>query len=598
MRKLLIIILILISPKARALEDGVLYGMALHGSPKYGSSFTNFDYVNPNAPKGGELRLAALGTGFTTFNPFTIKGIPPAGVGLLYDTLFKDSEDEAFSKYPLIAEKAEIPFNRDWIEFTINKKAKFSDGTSITAKDVEFSFNILKDKGTPTFRSYFKDVKRIQVRSDYKIRFYIDSDNKELPLILGQLPVLPKHYWEDKDFSKTTLDRDIVTSGPYKIENFDASKDIVYKRLDDYWAKDLPVNKGFYNFDTIKYDYYRDSTVALEAFRSGEYDIRIENEAKKWANGYDNFEAREEGDVILEKFNHQMPVGMQGFVYNTRRDIFKDKNVRKALAYAFDFNWTNEKLFFGQYKRTNSYFENSELSGAATLPTNGELDILFFYKNSVPNEVFTKIYNPPSTEHSGIRYNLKKALYILTENGWEVDDDSKKLVNEETGEPFEFEILLDSSMSSAFERVTLPFIKNLEKIGITASIKKVDQNQFKNLVDEFNYDMIIGLWGQSLSPGNEQAYYWGSKSADMKTSQNYAGIKDDVVDSLIKDIIKAENRVELVNLTKVLDRVLLFGYYVIPHWYIDYSRVAYWNKFGKPETVPMKGVDFMTWWDD
>lgn len=567
-------------------------GVAMHGRPRYGWNFKNFDYANPDAPKGGMLKLSAFGS-FDTFNPYTIKGVSAAGAGMLFDTLMVESADEPFSEYGLIAETIEMPKDRSWVVFNINKKARFHDGTPITAEDVVFSFNVLRTKGLPMFRYYYGNVEEVTAEEPLRVLFkFKPGDNRELPLILGQMPVFSKKYWEDKDFSATTLTPP-VGSGPYKVGEFETGRYVVYERDPDYWAKDLPAVKGFYNFDKIRYDYYRDATVAVEAFKSAAFDLRVENEAKKWVSAYEGFSQK--NGLIKESFDHGMPSGMQGFVFNTRRAIFADKRVRQALGLVFDFEWTNKNLFYGLYQRTQSYFDNSEMA-AKGLPRGQELKLLKKYEDQLPPEVFKKKFALEKTTADGnIRPQLEEAFKLLEQAGWTVQDG---VLKNEQGEAFKFEILIDSASSSAWERITLPYIRNLKRLGIQAVLRAVDSTQYKNRTDTFDYDMIVNIWGQSTSPGNEQRYFWGSSAADMAGSQNYAGIKNPVVDALIEEIIEAPDRQSLVTATKALDRVLLWEYYVVPHWYVPSVRLVYWNKFGMLKDPLMKGVQLMTWWVD
>ncbi|EIJ42814.1 ABC-type oligopeptide transport system, periplasmic component [Beggiatoa alba B18LD] len=567
------------------------HGISMYGDLKYPPDFKHFEYANPDAPKGGTVRLADIGT-FDSFNPFIIKGIPPAGIGGLFETLTINSDDEAFSVYGLIAETIEVPEDRTWVAYKLRAIARFHDGTPVTPEDVIFSFNILKEKGNPFYRSYYENVLKVEKIADDKVKFtFVDGSNKELPLIMGQLPILSKAYWSNREFDKTTLEPPLG-SGAYKIDSFEAGRFVVYKRVADYWGANLPVNAGQENFDAIRYDYYRDATVALQAFKAGEYDFRSELTAKDWATAYD-FPAVKSGLVIKEEIQHEIPTGMQAFFFNTRRPLFADPKVREALSYLFDFEWSNKNLFYGAYTRTDSFFSNSELA-AHGLPSPEELKILEPFKDKLPERVFNSAYQPPTTDASGnIRDNIRKALALLNASGWEFKQN--KLVNQTTGKPFEFEILLDSP---AFERVALPFAKNLERVGIKATIRTVDTSQYKNRLDEFDFDMIVAVVGQSLSPGNEQRDYWGSSKADIRGTRNYAGIKDPVVDALIEQLIVAPDRASLIAQTKALDRVLLSGYYVIPHWHIRTFRVAYWNKFMHPKIAPKYGLGFNTWWID
>lgn len=570
----------------------VRHAISMHGEPKYAAEFKAFDYVNPDAPKRGVLKQGMIGT-FDSFNPFIMNGLAPGGIGLTHDTLLKASEDEPFSLYGLVAGGIEIPADRSWVAFHIRPEAKFNDGTPITADDVIFSFETLRDKGLPTYRYYYNDVQKVTKTSDRRVVFMFKkgSVNRELPLILGDLPVLSQAYWTGKDFAKTTLVPP-VSSGSYRIKSFEPGRKITYERNPTYWAQDLNVNRGFYNFDLIEFDYYRDATVMTEAFKAGAIDVRMENEAKKWA-AFASEPSVVSGQLKRMEFHHELPSGMQGFVYNLRRPLFADRRVREALGYAFDFNWANSNLFHGLYKRTTSYFDNSSLK-APPLPSEAELKLLEPYRTEIPQAVFTTEYTPP--DNSGnMRANLTKALVLLAEAGWTVQEGALK---DKQGNPFEFEILLDSASSPMWERVVLPFVGQLKRLGIKANIRVVDIIQYKNRLDSFDYDMIVGIWGQSLSPGNEQRYFWGSQSADSEGSSNYAGLKSKAIDGLIEQVISARTRPQLQTAVQALDRVLLWSFIVIPHWHTPVHRYLYWNKFGIPKggAVPMKGVNILTWW--
>lgn len=565
-------------------------GIAMHGAPKYADGFIAFDYVNKDAPKGGVLNQGAFGT-YDTFNPYTLNGLAPSGIGLTYDTLLKPSDDEPFSLYGLVADGIEVPADRSFVVFHINPKARFNNGTPMTPEDVIFSFNILKEKGLPTYRYYYNDVERVEQVGEGRVKFTFKKGvaNRELPLILGDLPVLSKAYWKDKDFAQTTL-KIPVSSGPYRVKSFEPGRKIVYERTPDYWAADLNVNRGFYNFDEIVFDYYRDATVMTEAFKAGAIDVRQENEAKKWA-GFAGEPAVLEGRIKRQEFHHELPSGMQGFVYNTRRPMFADVRVRRALAYAFDFEWANSNLFHNLYARTTSYFDNSSLK-APPLPDEAEKKVLEPYRDEIPAEVFTSVYQPPKST-GNMRANLTQALDLLREAGWTVQDG---VLKNAAGVPFQFEILLDSASAPMWERVVLPFVGQLKRLGIKANIRVVDIIQYKNRLDSFDFDMITGVWGQSLSPGNEQRYFWGSAATNSEGASNYAGIKSKAVDGLIEKVITAETRVELETAVHALDRVLLWNYLVIPHWHTPVHRFLYWDHFGMPEVIPMKGVNTLTWW--
>jgi len=576
---------------AGAAKAVVTYGMSLYGEFKYQPGFTHFDYAKPDAPKGGTMKLSTIGT-FDTLNPFVIKGVPAAGIGQIFDTLMTRSEDEPATDYPLIAESADLAPDRLSVLYTINKAARFHDGTPIAPEDVVWSFGILRDKGQPSYRFYYGDVTKVEIEGDRGVRFHFKSaDNRELPAILSEMPVLSKAYWSGRDFEKTTLDPPLG-SGPYKIESVEPGRSITYRRVADYWAKDLPVNKGRFNVDVIRYDYYRDATVALEAFKAGQYDVRRENSSKAWATGYDG-PALRDGLIKKEVIPNRNPSGMQGFIYNLRRPIFQDPLVRQALAYAFDFEWSNKNLFYGAYTRTRSYFDNSELA-ATGVPQGDELKLLEPFRGQIPDDVFTKEYDPPKYDGSGeIRDGLKQAVTLLKQAGWSFK--GEQLVNDKTGQPFQFEFLNDDPQ---IERVALPFIQNLKRIGITATIRTVDVSQYQQRMDNFDYDMTVLVIPQSLSPGNEQREFFGSAAANQPGSQNYIGIKSPVIDALIEQVIKAPTRADLVTRVHALDRVLQYGYYLIPQYHLGDYWVAYWNKFGHPQTAPKYSLGLETWWVD
>ena len=563
-------------------------GMALYGEPKYGPDFRHFDYVNPNAPKGGKVTLQAIGS-FDTLNPFTLRGVPAAGATMIYDTLMTGSADEPFSEYGLLAESVDMPEDRSSITFNLRSGARWHDGRPVTADDVVFSFHILTDSH-PFYRSYYGAVDKVVAEGERLVRFvFKPGDNRELPMIVGQLPVLPKHYWEGRDFQATTLDPPLG-SGPYRIAAFDPGRSIAYERVADYWGADLPVNVGRNNFGTMAYEYYRDASVALQAFRAGLYDFRQENVAKTWATGYD-FEAVRDGKVVKEEIPNEVPAGMQGYVFNTRRSVFANPMVRWAIAHAFDFEWTNQTLFYGAYKRTESYFENSPLQSHG-LPQGRELAILEPLRGKIPAEVFERTYRAPSMEgQNGLRRNLLEAKRLLDEAGTDVRNGVR--VDVATGKPLDFEILLDSP---TFERVTLPFVENLKRLGIRASIRTVDTAQYENRIRDFDFDMTVHVWPQSLSPGNEQSGYWGSASADRPGSQNLAGIRSEAVDRLIGEIVRANSEEDLKAAVSALDRVLLWSHYVVPQWYSGVYRVAYWNRLKRPDTLPPFSLAFDSWW--
>ena len=586
-----IIVVALLLVFTDAARGAATHGVSLFGDLKYGPDFKNFDYVNPDAPKDGTMRRSAIGT-FDTLNPFVIKGTPPSGVGEVFDTLAVRSEDEPSSIYGLVAENIELAPDKLSVLYTIRKEARFHDGAPMTPDDVVWTFEMLRAKGQPHYRSYYGDVTKVGKEGERGIRFYFKSaENRELPQILGEMPVLSKVYWSGRDFEKTTLDPPLG-SGPYKIESLDPGRSITYRRVADYWAADLPVNKGRYNVDVIRYDYYRDTTIALEAFKAGQYDVRSEISSKNWATGYDSTALRA-GLIKKEEIPNELPSGMQGFGYNLRRSLFQDPRVREALAYAFDFEWSNKELFYGAYTRTRSYFDNSELA-ATGMPQGEELKILEKFRGRIPEAVFTTEYEPPKYDGSGnIRDGLRAALKLLKEAGWAFK--GEKLVNDETGQPFEFEILL---VQPEFERIVLPFKKNLERMGINARVRTIDPAQYQKRMETFDYDMTVVGFGESLSPGNEQREFWGSQAAVEQGSNNLLGIKDAVIDELIEELIRAPDRPSLVAHTRALDRVLQYGYYVIPNYHLAAFRVAYWDKFRRPAISPKYAVGLDTWWVD
>ena len=566
-----------------------IHAIAMHGQPKYKADFSHFDYVNPKASKGGMLRWAREGT-FDSFHTLIAKGTPTSTDSI--ESLLQASQDEPFTSYGLLAESLEVPEDRSWVIFNLRPEARWHDGRPITADDVVWSFEILTTKGLPHFRYYYADVKECKKLGERRVQFiFSQTGNRELPLIMGQLPILPKHYWENKDFEKSTLTPPLG-SGPYRIKRFDAGRHIIYERVPDYWGANLPINRGQNNFDLIRTDFYRDGTAIRLALKSGEIDFNIETSAKSWALDYD-IPAVQDGLLKKESIPNENPSGLFGFVMNTRRGVFLDRKVRRALAYAFDFEWTNKLLFFNEYHRTESYFSNSELA-ATGLPQGQELAILEKYRDRLPPEVFNKAYRTPRTDGKGWpRENLKRAFELLQEAGWEVRN--MKLVHRETGKAMAFEILI---LSASFERIILPFVRNLNRLGIDARLRLVDRSQYVNRLRQQDFDMIMSGWRQSNSPGNEQRNFWSSQSADQANSRNYPGIKSPIVDELIEMLIQAPDRESLVARTKALDRVLLWGHYVIPGWHLQSERILYWDKFSKPEKTAKNGVDIRHWWYD
>ncbi|MDO9625669.1 MAG: extracellular solute-binding protein [Pseudomonas sp.] len=556
--------------------------------PKYPANYPHFDYVNPDAPKGGTFRQAGFG-GFDSLNPFINKGVAADDIGMIYDTLTRHGLDEPFTEYGLLAEKIERAPDNSWVRFYLRPEARFNDGQAVTAEDVKFTFETLMTHGAPAYRGYYADVESVDVESPLKIRFiFKHAGNRELPLILGQLPVLPKHWWAERDFSKSNLEIPLG-SGPYKVVEVKAGRSIRYKRVKDWWGKDLPVNRGFYNFDTMRVDYYRDNTVALEALKAGQFDYWLETSAKNWATAYNN-PAVANGQLIKEEIDNHNPTGMQGFIFNTRRPLFQDKRVREALGLLFDFEWTNRQLFNGAYTRTRSYFDNSELA-SSDLPSADELKLLEPLRSMIPTQVFSDAFNVPVTDGSGIiREQQRRAYQLLQEAGWRIEGD--QMLDAE-GKPVSFEFLL---AQTEFERVLLPFKRNMADLGMELVIRRVDVSQYINRLRSRDFDLIVGGFGQSNSPGNEQREYWHSSSADNPGSRNFIGLKDPAIDQLVEGLINANSRQSLVAHTRALDRVLLWGHYVIPNWHIKTWRVAYWNRFEHPKVTPQYDIGLNTWW--
>lgn len=586
-----ITVFILLIAQNLSAKTNISHAIAMHGEPKYDQNFISVEYVSNNAEKGGNIVRSAIGT-YDTFNPFTLKGTSAAGIGLLYESLTVGSSDEAFTEYGLLAKSIEWPDDRSWVTFTLRDEAKWHDGKKITSDDVVWTFNTLMEKGHPFYKYYYGDISEVIKITENKVKFEFSTNtNKELVLIVGQLPVLPKHYWENKNFEDTTLDVPIG-SGPYKVKSFDAGRSITYELDMDYWGFEnniVPIKVGKDNMGSIRYDYYKDRGVEREAFKSGEIDFFSENTSKEWATGYD-IDAVTEGLIKKELIPHENPQGMQAFAFNTRKEIFADKRVRKALSFAFDFEWTNKNLFYGAYKRTDSFFENSELASSG-LPSQAELAYLNPYIDQLPKEIFNEEYSNPKTDGSGfIRNELQEATKLLQEAGWKLRDG--KLENS-NGEPFEFEILL---VSPAFERIVLPFIDNLEKLGINASLRTIDSSQYQKRIESFDFDMVVFTFSQSLSPGNEQRNFWSSGAADTNGSRNIIGIKNNVIDLLIENLINAKDREDLITISRALDRVLLWNYYVIPQWHISAYRVLYWDMFDQPKQKPKYSLGFDTWW--
>ncbi|MEQ6917409.1 extracellular solute-binding protein [Halomonas aquatica] len=569
-------------------EVPTVHGLALYGKPSLPAGFTHLPHADPDAPVGGSLIRSAIGS-FDSTNPFIIRGTPATGLTEIYDTLLTQNPDEPFSMYGLLAEGVRLDPERQWIEFDLHPEARFHDGEPVTAEDVIFSFETLTERGQPFYAAYYADVVDIRAVDEDTVHVDLaDSESRELPLILGQLPILPAHFWEDRDFEATTRDA-LLGSGPYRIATVDPGRRIVYERVPDYWGKDLPVNRGRHNIERLVYDYYRDQTVALEAFKAGNLDMRIESSARNWATAYD-FPALTEGLVKRLEVADGQPAGMQAYVMNLRRDKFQDVRVREALNLAFDFEWLNRNLFYGAYERTRSYFANSGMA-ADGLPSEAERQMLEPYRQSLPDEVFS---SPLPIEHPDeLRPRLARALELLDEAGYAVRNGV--MTHRDSGAPLRLEVLL---YDTQFERVVQPLLQNLAKLGIEGDIRIVDVNQYLNRLRSFDFDMIVGSFPQSANPGNEQRDFWTSEFADVPQSRNLIGLSEPVIDDLVEDLIAADSRQALDTAAQALDRVLRWGFYVIPQWHLGHTRIALWNKFGWQEPFPEYNLDLHAWWVD
>ena len=565
-----------------------IHGLSMHGLPLHSEKEKYLPYVNPDAPKGGTLRLGVYGS-FDNLNRIAFKGSKAAGLGYINDTLMRRVWDEAFTMYGLIAEFVEIPEDRSYIIFYINPKAKFHDGSPITREDVLFSLLTFQTKGTPNQKKTYGKIIKTEMIGESGIKMiFVNNEDKELPLIVaGFLPIVSKKYYSKIDVTKTFLDIPLG-SGPYKIKELEPGRQIIYSRVKDYWAKNLLANKGQYNFDLLIYDYYKDSNVLLEAFKVGEYDYRREYNAKKWQTNY-NFDAVNQKDVILKEMKNDRPTGMNALVMNSRKDIFSNPRVRLALSYAYDHEWINKVLYNNAYTRTDSYFDNSYLASNA-LPSQSELKLLNPWKDQLPKKLFTTTYKPPISDGSGVpRSNLRIAKKILEEEGWFIEN-NKLMKN---GKEFSFEFLI---VSPSVERIALAFQKTLEILGIRMSIRTVDSSQYQARMLNYDFDMIKASWNVSLSPGNEQQFYWGSEVGKKNGSKNYAGVNSPVVDDLIVKLIGAKTREELTTIIHALDRVLLWGHYVIPLYHSNKDRIAYWNFLEFPENISLYGIVIESWW--
>ncbi|KIV67917.1 Oligopeptide ABC transporter, periplasmic oligopeptide-binding protein OppA [Pseudomonas sp. FeS53a] len=601
MRHLILLLIGLFASAAASATISESHGYAQFGGLKYPANFSHFDWVNPDAPKGGTLRLMAFGT-FDTLNPYTFKGTSPVatpnflqyGISELNEPLmvgtgiYDPSGDEPASSYGLIASSVEYSEDRSWVVFNLRPEARFHDGKPITAYDVAFSYRTLVGSGHPQYRTSLQEVERVDILNRHRIRFVLKrAGNPLLILRLGELPVLPQHYWKDRDFKATTFEPPLG-SGPYRITQVRPGRGLVFERVKDWWGKDLPVNRGKYNFDRVEVEFYRDANVAFEAFKAGEFDFYIEHQAKNWANSY-RFPAVARGDVIRAEIPHQIPTQTQALFMNTRHKVFQDRRVREAMGLMFDFEWTNRALFNNAYLRAASYYPNSEFT-ATGKPEGQEWLLLSPYRGQLPAQLFTEPFKVPTTDGRGIpRETLRRALGLLGDAGWKLS--GQRLLNTR-GEPLRFEILL---VNPNLERILQPYAENLAGIGIDVTLRTVDRAQYKQRLDHFDYDMILMTLPQSLSPGLEQSLYFHSGQVGVKGSKNYAGVADPVVDALLERLLGARTRDEQVAAGRALDRTLLWQHYSIPNWYLNYHRLAYRNRFAFVTTPPYT-LGLRAWW--
>jgi microcin C transport system substrate-binding protein len=592
----------LVPVDAVAHPEGVRHhALSAIGEPRHGPEFTHFDWVNPDAPKGGRVRMRAPTGTFDSLNPFAQKGLPAVWSKEIHDTLLADSLDEPSTSYCLVAEWVSFAPDFSSATFGIRPEARFHDGTPITPDDIVFTLEALK-KWSPRYQIYLKNVTRAVATGDRTVKFEFDvKGNRELPIIVGTLPVLSRKYWEGTDANGTPRDISRGTiepplgSGPYRIKDVEMGRHVIYERVADWWARDLPVARGQWNFDEVRFEYFRDSTPAFEAFKAGHLDFWPEASAKNWATAYD-FDARRRGLVKREEWENQQITPMQGFAFNLRRPQFQDWRVRRAFNLAFDFEWAAKSIFFEQYKRTGSYFENSELK-ATGLPTGRELEILETVRDEVPAEVFTSIYaNPVNEGPDQARRHLAEAARLLTVAGWKQHQGA---LRNHHGEPFTAEFLI---VSPEFERIVQPYIAALGRLGIKATMRIVDSAQYRRRLHTFDFDIVIAGYRQSLTPGNEQREYWGSVAADHEGSRNLVGIKNPAVDKVIEELIFAKDRPDLIAASRALDRILLWNYYLVPQWYSPKDRVAMWDLYRGPDKMPMYAASstrfLQVWWHD
>jgi microcin C transport system substrate-binding protein len=581
---------------ADAPADGAApaHGIAMHGDLRHPPGFASLPYAVPDAPKGGEIRHAAVGS-FDSLNPMIVRGRRPPGLNpQVFEPLMVRVWDEPFSLYGLIAETIATPPDRSWVEFTLNPRARWHDGRPVTVDDVEWTFETLKAHGLPSRRRTHARVSEVVRTGERSIRFVFDgSGDRELPLLMAIMPVMAKHWWEGRDPAETTLDAPLG-SGPYRIARVEPGRAIVYERVPDYWGADLPVNAGHHNFDRIRYDWYRDETVAIEAFKAGEYDFRREADPARWDAAYEGPAVRD-GRIVMETLPRGFPEPVRAIVLNNRRPPFDDRRVREAVNLAFDFEWMNANLFRGAFARTESYFPNSELAHSGP-PSPAELALLEPFRAELPAEVFERAFDAPETDGTGpagLRANLRRATRLLAEAGFQVRDG--RMVRAATGEPFAFELLLNGPTD---ERVALEWSRALQRLGIEARVRIADSAQYQGRLDQLDFDATVNRWISSLSPGTEQLTYWGSAAADQPGTRNYAGVRSPAVDAIAAEIGRATTREGLVAAVHALDRVLSWGWHVVPLFHLREDRVARWRHLGRPETTPLYGLVVETWWDE
>ena len=563
--------------------------LSLYDACKYPTDFQHFDYVNPDAPKGGQVKLAEAGT-FDNLNPFILNGVKAPGIGDLFESLMVQSLDEPQTMYGLVAETVSVAPDNSSAQFTIRKQARWHDGTPITPDDVAFSFETLKNKGDPSYKILFASVLKCEKTGEHSVTFtFSDPKNRELPMIVAQMPIISKAYYTAHDFDKTTLEAP-MGSGPYEVQSVEQGRSIVYKLVENYWAKDLSVNRGTYNFAAIRYDMYRDENVTLEALKAGEYDFRREYIARNWATAYDA-PAVKDGRIVKREIPDGTPQGMQAFIYNTRKAKFADSRVREAIDLSLDYEWVNKTIFYGAYVRNSSFFENTDFQ-ETDIPKGKELELLKPFASELPPELFTEPFKTPTTDGSGNpRDNLLRAQKLLEDAGFAIKDGKRVDAH---GEQLSIEFLL---RQPAMERVIGPMRKNLERLGIASSIRMVDDSQYKKRTDDHDFD-IVSVWINRgvFYPGNDQVELWSSSQADIKGGNNLGGVKNKPVDAMLAALTTAKDKESLLAAGRALDRILLWQHYVIPNWHSGVFRVAYWNKFGIPDVTPKYNLGFQTWW--